>query len=953
MLKLIDIKKTYGENENTVHALKGITLEFETKGIVSICGQSGCGKTTLLNIIGGLDRYSSGDIIINGTSTKEFDSGDWDSYRNHNVGFVFQNYYLIPQLTVLENVMIAMNISGVKREEQQRKAIEALNKVGLGNQLKKKPQHLSGGQAQRVAIARAICNNPSIILADEPTGALDSENSVQILELLKELSQESLVIIVTHNNELAQAYSNRIIRMQDGEIISDEVLQEIVSEEKLETEQKPENNKKCGRKKQRTNISVGASFLISLKNLYYKKGRTLITALAGCIGVIAISVILAFNAGFSSYALSFQKSQLSKYPLYVKKSQSSLSDIGDIVAKMDGSNYATLDTSTILEILTDESASRDSYSDEQKVFIQKLITGLVANFDELGKENDTTELKKYIDRHKTELDEICAIKYDYDMVLNVYKRKSGKYVMLSPFSERVIDSLTSQEINLLSKLLFGSTLRDKEKNDIVNALGQVSFWDSLIEDEGILSSQYDLLQGRWPSAEQEQDGVYEIVLVVDKYNQITDAALYALGEIEIMDLVSGILHNSGETIEKMMAKMTNGDFDPDGIAAFFASYKDIKTEYNFSDFIYDDCGKEYYLLADTDYYEKNEEGKFVNISEDNEKVTTVIESQGVSLRISGIVRQKEEVSSGCINGIIGYPQSLSKYIIQKITSSEMVQQQIAAYNDYIALTQTEEYQEYKELSSAISSRSRNIETEPLTMQESMLLAKCSAYGIESVIADQDKLGLVDYEALLSNLGVKQLDVPETIYFYPYSIEASEKIVQFLDKYNQEMEQLYKSGESNKDNSVEYVNELKDIMDSLNGMINTITFILIAVTCLSVVVSAIMVAIIMYISVQDRTKEIGILRSMGARKIDIMNIFNSETVLLGLFSGLIGIFVGYLLTYPLNGLLMKKLFIANLLTPLWWHSLILLAASVVITCISGLVPAIIAAKRDPVKSLRTE
>lgn len=951
MLRLVDIKKEYGDGETKVNALKGVSIDFESKGIVSICGQSGCGKTTLLNIIGGLDRYTTGDLIIDGVSTKQFSNSDWDAYRNHNVGFVFQNYYLIPQLTVLENVMLAMNISGVSREEQKKKAIEALEKVGLSNQLKKKPKQLSGGQAQRVAIARAVCNHPSIILADEPTGALDSENSVQILELLKTLSEESLVIIVTHNGELAQAYSDRIIHMKDGEVVSDETIRK---EKEEKSDEAPVVRKK------RTNISIGASFLISLKNLYYKKGRTLITAFAGCIGVIAISVILAFNAGFTSYALSFQKSQLSRYPISVRRTQSSLSDIGDVVSKMDGDNYATLDTGTILDILTEETATRDSYTEEDLVYIQKLITGIVANFDGITKENDTTKLTEYIADHKAELDEICVIKNDYNVTLNVYRpndKAPGEYMTLSPFSTRIIEGLTSSEINLISNLIFHSTLPDKEKNDIVNAFGGVSFWDSLIEDDKILSEQYELLDGRWPSSEKEQEGVYEIVLVVDKYNQITDAALYALGKIDMIDLVGGILHNSGETIEKMLGEVSNTRINKNTLKKLLEAFTDVPAEYAFSDFIYDEeteMGEEYKLLVGTDYYKAGDDGRYAYIGEDKAELNNAIETEGVTLRISGVVRQKEDVTSGCINGVLGYPQSLAKYIIEKIANSDLVKQQKAEYDKYVALTETDKYQAYEALTASVSSGARDLGSQPLTEEETALLFECGSYSIKNMIKD-DKvtIDVIEYESMMDKLGVKQLDVPEAIYFYPFSVDASEKVVKFLDGYNEEMKLAYANGETTKDESVDYVNELKDIMNGLNGMINTITFILIAITCLSVFVSAIMVAIIMYISVQDRTKEIGILRSMGARKFDIMNIFNAETILLGLFSGLLGILIGYVLTYPLNTVLKQKLFIANLLTPLWWHAIILLAASVALTCISGIVPAIIAAHRDPVKSLRAE
>lgn len=931
MLKLIDIVKTYGEGENAVNALKGINLTFSEHGVVSVLGTSGCGKTTLLNIIGGLDKYTSGDLSIDNVSTKDFSSSDWDVYRNHNVGFVFQNYYLIPHLSVLENVMLALDLTGVSAEEQKRRAKEALQKVGLGDQLKKKPKQLSGGQAQRVAIARAIVNNPKIILADEPTGALDSENSVQVLDLLRNLGKESLVIIVTHNSELADKYSDRIIRMLDGNVISDEIINEIPVPNCSESHKSIATKKKT----QKPNMGFFSALKNSLKNLYYKKGRTIITAIAGCIGVVSISLILALNSGFNAYASNYQKESLSKYPITVNKTQSSIADISGIVSNMSGNDFSTLDTVAIMDILSNDKSNMTAYTEEQIVYIEKLITGVADSLDDLMKENDTTDFKKYVDENFDT--SIATVKYDYDLTLNVYNQKvndSGLtyYSQISPLGTRTANSLESLN-SMLS--LMGLRLSTNDINNVRAALDNINFWDALVSDENVLNSQYDLLSGRWPVDDQEND-VYEAVLVVDKYNRISDASLYALGYIEFMDLLQSLLLNSKDILSKLVGAEINLDIG-----------KELDLEYDFNEFI----GKEFKLMLESDYYSLNEDGLYENKKDDKTFVNSQL-GKATTVKISGIVRLKNTVSSGCINGDIGFSDNLVTHIIDSTLESDVVKAQTAEYEKYMELIATEQYQQYLNLLTALSKGDKTVDT--LTPEEQMLFATQGAINIKSVVSGRENMSdASSYDTLMLDLGVKDKDEPNSILFFPASIEAVDSIENFIGEYNNVMQSKYDNGEIPVNKTIEYKNELDTIMNSLSNMISTITYILVAVTCLAVVVSLFMVGIIMYISVQDRTKEIGILRSMGARKLDIMNIFNAETMLLGLLSGLLGVTIGYAISPLANVLLTSYLGISNLIQPIWWHSLILIGASVILTALSGLAPAIMAAKKDPVVSLKTE
>ena len=944
MLELRNVAKTYGDGDNIVRALKGVSLTFPNRGVTSILGASGCGKTTLLNIIGGLDHPSSGELVIDGATSSSFRSSDWNTYRNESVGFVFQNYYLIPHLNVLENVKIAMSLSGLSAKEQKEKAVAALKRVGLGDQLHKKPRQLSGGQAQRAAIARAIANKPKIILADEPTGALDSENSVQVLELLKELSSETLVVIVTHNAELADVYSDRIIKMKDGAVeedivrtpIAEETVASIAENESVSSPSDKPHDEKPKRRKSPT-MTLGAAFKASLKNLYHKKGRTIITALAGCLGVISISVILGLNSGFSVYAENYRRDSLSKYPITVSKTQSSMSDVEEMFKYIDGigGDFSKFDSNAIISILRDDDTDMEKFTEEEKIYIEKMITGLGVNIDDLLKENDTTEFKKYVDSHFDESD--ATVKFDYDLSPNIYSFTRDEignintYSQISPFSEKTGGDL--QYLNSVLRAL-GLNLSDRDINNVKSAVSSISFWDSLVDNQTVLDAQYELLTGSWPQDDVE-NGEFEVVLVVDKYNRITDASLYALGYISFAEMLAAFLANSSDIV----SKLTGTDFS-------LLIGKEIQTEYDFNDFI----GHEFRLLLESDYYAKNSEGLYENKSKDTNYIKSKL-SSAPSLKISGVVRLREGVDSGCINGDIGYTQNLVEYIIDKTNSSSVITEQKAEFETYKAAVETAEYSAYKELVMKIASGEKSLDS--LTPEELTLYSTQSAISIKCVISGlsiEDESG---YETLMLNLGVKDKDSPESVLFYPSSVEAVADIERFIGEYNKEMQEAYDNGTSSINLTVDYTNELESIISNMNGMIDTITYILIAVTCLAVVVSLFMVAIIMYISVQDRTKEIGVLRSMGARKIDIMNIFNAETVILGLLSGIIGVSIGYAVTPGVNLLLKNYLGIGALVQPVWWHSLIIIAASVFLTCLSGLFPAIFASKKDPVAALRTE
>lgn len=669
-------------------------------------------------------------------------------------------------------------------------------------------------------------------------------------------------------------------------------------------------------------MRADSAFKISIKNLYYKMGRTILTSIAGCIGVVSIALILAFNTGFSSYSKEFEKNSLSKYPITISKSDSKFVDLMAKVAKGDKIDTSVIDMNQILDMLKDKDINLTQYTDEEKIFLEKQISALLDNSDNLFKGNDTSLLKKHIDENFDF--SLATIKYDYGINPNVYRidmddDKFYGYTKINPYSERIFDSFDAFAPFLGANS--SDLLSDKDKDDIIAMMNSLNVWDVMVNDKDVLNSQYDVLAGRLPDNSEEKNGVYEIVLVVDEYNRLTDNMLYALGYIELLNLFTDV-------INKFL-----------GIGL----KNTIKSEYDFNEFI----GKEFKLLPKIDYYELNTENGLYDEIIEKKKLENIIQEKALTLRISGIIRTKKDVASGSINGVAGYTESLAKYIINKTNTSQLVIDLQKNYSEYIQKTANKEVVALQE-----DIKKGKIKVEDLELNQQLLLAEAKNAKMKNLITGE-YIDEIKYHALLNQLGAEDLDSPDIIYIYPKSVQSKDSVVSFIENYNKEMRSLYENEEYNTDYSVEYSNELNDIMLSLSSMINTITYILIAITCLAVVVSLFMVGIIMYISVQDRTKEIGILRSMGARNIDIMMIFNSETVLLGLISGIIGIALSYILKYPINAILKSLLGISNLIQPIWWYSLILIGSAVVLTLISGLIPAIVAAKKNPVIALKTE
>jgi putative ABC transport system permease protein len=913
MLQLKNILKEYITGSTKVIALNDVSLDFRKCEFVSILGPSGCGKTTLLNIIGGLDRYTAGDMLINGISTKKYKDEDWDTYRNHSIGFVFQNYNLITHQSVFDNVELSLTIAGLSVKERKVKVNNALAKVGLSDQTNKKPSQLSGGQMQRVAIARALVNDPEIILADEPTGALDSETSLQVMEILKEIANDRLVIMVTHNSELANNYSNRIIKMLDGKILVDS---NPFFYEKTETVKTTEKKTKI----KKSSMSFATAFKLSCKNLYNKKGRTTLTAIAGSIGVICIALILAINSGFSIYISNFEKDSLGKYPLVITTSSYSLYDMFEEATDDNKIDVSSIDIDSIMDILQNDDLELEQYSDEEKVFIEKLLSDTFKGETSLVKESDLSYFMDYLENDYD--DSLGKIKVDYNLSLDIYQKNAtySSYTQLSPFFDRVYNDMS---------LFVPDSIDEKSKEELASFINGLDVWSMMVDDNDVISSQYDLLGGTLPDTttvegEDISDTAQDIVLVVDEYNQVSDMMLYALGQLSMYQLMGDAMSDTDWGIFFQGATLDGVDFDFDEI-----------------------IGQEFSLLLPTDDYNYNEETQLYESVLDNKNdLNAAIEEKGITLRISGIVRLKEGVSGGCIDGVIGYTQQLAEYIINTISDSDIVKSQIAEYDTYLSyMEQIEAIQEKME--------QEDFTEEDLTMEEVLILSQLDSAGVKNVISGEI-MSAADYKLLLgSELGVKDLDDPSSIYIYPTSVENKAKIIQSLNEYN---ESIYNDETLNNDEidyTISYTDELDAITSSLSSMVDTITYILIAVALVAVFVTMLLVGIIMWISVQDRTKEIGILRAIGARKIDVSRVFNVETLVLGFVSGILGVFIADILTIPANIIIESKLGIASLLQPTWWHALALIVGSVFITVISGLIPSSMAAKKDPVIALRTD
>ena len=861
MLELKNIKKSYKTADFTQVALDNINLEFRKSEFVSILGPSGSGKTTLLNIIGGLDRYDSGDLIINGKSTKDFKDRDWDEYRNNSVGFIFQSYNLIGHINVLSNVEMSMTLSGVGSKEKRRRALEVLEKVGLKDHAYKKPNELSGGQMQRVAIARALVNNPDIILADEPTGALDSNTSIQIMELIKEISKDKLVIMVTHNPELAQKYSSRIIRLLDSKIIDDTMPYNPTKKER-------EDAKKDSKKSRKTSMSFLTALSLSINNLKTKKGRTILTAFAGSIGIIGIATIMSLSNGVQNYINRTQEETLSSYPLTIQEN--------------------TIDASAMIELMMGQNDIDTSMQEENKVYSNDIMNEVMSTMSSKIEKNNLKRFKEYLDTNREKInDSLTAIEYNYDLNLNIYSQKDGKTVKSNP-------STVFEKIGMD----FGGA------NAMMSQFTSTDVFLKQLDNEELVHSQYNLLAGNWPQ------NYNEVVLLVDKNNQVSDYTLYSLGlkdQDELEAKYNKIL--SGEEVES-----------------------DEQTSYTYDDIL----NLEFKVLPQTDYYEK-EGNVWIDKSEDEEYIEQKLEN-AETLKVVGIIQINEEAIANTTSGVILYTKELEEHIIDKVSNSEIVKEQLA--NDKINVFTGLEFNE--------ESTSKEFDINSLSDEQRAYLMSLSQEELAQVIAAYSENANATYETTLDKMGYVNIEEPSTINIYPKDFEAKENIENFISEYNTIVE-----NEGNESDTINYTDTVGLIMSSVTSIVNIISYVLIAFVSISLVVSSIMIGIITYISVLERTKEIGILRSIGASKKDISRVFNAETLIIGFCAGVLGIVCTYLLTFPANAILKAVVNVSGLVQVPWIPALVLVCISMILTVISGLIPSKMASKKDPVIALRTE
>ncbi len=986
MLEIRNIVKNYETGSETVHALKGVSIAFRESELVSILGQSGCGKTTLLNIIGGLDQYTSGDLIINGQSTKQYKSADWDIYRNHSVGFIFQSYNLIPHQSVLSNVELALTLSGVSKAERRRRAKEALEKVGLGNQLNKRPNQMSGGQMQRVAIARALVNDPDILLADEPTGALDSETSIQIMELVKEIAKDRLVIMVTHNPELAEKYSTRIVKLLDGQIVGDSDPFDPAKEPAHSEVRKSEVTKG-----QKTSMSFLTALSLSKNNLMTKKGRTFLTSFAGSIGIIGIALILSLSNGVQEYINSVERSTLASFPVSIQ--------------------HETVDYTSLMTSMMNVRDNAEENRDPDRIYTNDISTEMMKTMLSEMQTNNLAEFKEYLESDPDGISaSIEEIQYSYDSNLYIYGHSAdGDIMQINPstvmsamMGQSMADNV-SQMTNTYSSLMGSSSMSSYD-----------AFRELLSTD--MLKTEYEVLAGRLPEAYNEV-----VVLVTDR-NELSDVTLYTLG-----------LRDQGELEGMMSSVMAGESFDLDtGDLSF--SYDDL-------------MGMEFSMLTAPEFYQKNDDGTWTDMRSDSEFMEQAAEN-GLKLKVVGILKpDADSLISSTNSGGIGYTHALTEYMIDKTNSSELVkaqkenpdvdvftgiefpkadeeeeqpmsqseamemltgmltEEQRTKLNEGImaALTEEQQAQIQSAMMGMVSDEQMNsnmmgvLTPEQLTQLQSgadvnSLLtdaqkAQMSAQIAASLTAEQNAElstmmnGMVDptkmytifmqvlttdqlrqlmdmtkepettdatYDGNLKLLGVAELSEPSSMKIYATDFESKEKITQLIEKYNDS-----KIADDNQADVINYTDYVGLMMSSVSDIINAISYILIAFVAISLIVSSIMIGIITYISVLERTKEIGILRAMGASKRDISNVFNAETLIVGFSAGVIGIAVTLLLNIPINIIIENITGIANVALLPWQGGVILVVISMLLTLIAGLVPAGVAAKKDPVEALRTE
>lgn len=895
MLELNDIKKDYVSGSTTVSALKGINLRFRDCEFVSILGQSGCGKTTMLNIIGGLDKYTSGDLKINGVSTKNYKDRDWDFYRNNSIGFVFQSYNLIPHQTVLSNVELALTLSGVSKAERKKRAIEALEKVGLGEQIHKKPNQMSGGQMQRVAIARALVNNPDILLADEPTGALDTETSVQIMEILKEISKDRLIIMVTHNPELAKDYSTRIVRLLDGVITDDsnpysleDMEADIRAKEDAKVKASEKKTKKSG-KKQKTSMSFFTALSLSFNNLMTKKTRTILTAFAGSIGIIGIAMILSISNGIQLYIDRVQRDTLSSYPITL---QAESIDISSMVSSMTGNSDS------------------EEHEDKTKIYSNDIMGDMINTMVKEVKSNNLSEFKKYIENGGSDIKSyVSDIQYSYDVPLNIYMKDTSNGVeQLNPST--MFDSIYGEGATSTSSAMSSGMGMGMFSNS--------SVWNQLLGNQQVLDEQYDVLAGHWP------ENYNEVVLVADKNNEVDDYTLYSLGL------------KDPEEVRTLFKKMMVGE-----------SYETEKdTSYTFDEIL----DTEFKLVMPTDMYKYNDvTGTWDDYSKDDKYMTNVV-NNGTDIKVCGIIRPNDDAVSTSLSSGIGYTAKLTEYIIEQVKNSEIAKAQLADtsvdvftgvpfdndknteitmddVNAYMATLSPEESAQMQAMTSGMS------DDQILQLFSASLKARTTDATLDS---NKSKLGITD------------LDTPSQIDIYATDFDSKEKVQNIIKDYNK-----LQQDDGKEENVINYTDYVGIMMSSVSTIINAISYVLIAFVAISLIVSSIMIGIITYISVLERTKEIGVLRSIGASKKDVSRIFNAETLIEGFVSGALGIVVTLLLCIPANALIKHLTDISNVAQLPVAGGVILIIISMFLTFIAGLIPAKLAAKKDPVVALRSE
>ena len=996
MLELINVKKNYSSGENTVEALKGINLHFRKSEFVSILGPSGCGKTTMLNIIGGLDRATDGDLKINGISTKEYKDRDWDSYRNHSIGFVFQTYNLIPHQTVLANVELALTLSGVSKAQRRQRAKEALCAVGLDGQFNKKPSQMSGGQMQRVAIARALVNNPDIILADEPTGALDTTTSEQVMEILKEVSKDRLVIMVTHNPELAQRYSTRIIKMLDGEITDDNMPHKAAPKETTEK-----------KKEKKPSMKFSTSFSLSLKNLFTKKGRTILTSFAGSIGIIGIALIFALSQGFTTYIDMVQESTLSSYPLTIESS--------------------TMDLSTVMQTFMNINSENVEHK-KDKVYVKPAMYDMINALNNVEEtKNDLKSFKAYIEKRiksdETLNDAINGVQYTYDFDLMVYTKNVDGEIIRSDTKE-LLQELMAEYMDIdMSALLgvyenYGITTESPMMSMMGgNSFTNVNLWSQMLSGKDgkvispLIQNQYDVIYGSWPNSYDE------IVLVVDENNELDDLTLYALG-LTSKEQAANIVKSA---IGKENVVKNNDSW----------SYKDI-------------CGMEFRTVLNSDCYSYDATSKTYSDLRTTQTGLRYLYDNGIKLKVTGIIRQNEDTDQGMISGSIAYTHLLTEHVINNAKGAKPIKAQLdtpsvdiftglpfnenkgnlsekekkAEFKKYVNnLSDTEKANVYvkvksipeqKDVDAFVEQQTQNVSrdqieqtmlsslTQEMTVDENQvkdyiesmsdeeldelyekMLAQAFktqyAQTVEQQLAtvpQQQKVALLEneidsytakqcavfydevmefsestYEDNLRSLGHVSLDNPHTINLFASTFENKDIIEEAIEKYNEGVDELQK---------IKYVDYIGIMMSSITTIINTITYVLIAFVAISLIVSSIMIGVITLISVQERTKEIGILRSIGASKKDVSAMFNAETLIIGFTSGALGVLVTYLLCLPINAIIHALTGITNLNAYLPIHvAIVLVVISMLLTLFAGVIPSRSAAKKDPVIALRTE